>query len=56
MYQYVREQYITGYKKVGMCLDDMDEVVDMWLLKQGRQLWIRRAPEELWTPPVKGDA
>lgn len=55
MYQYVREQYITGYKKVGMCLDDMDEVVDTWLLKQGRQLWIRREPEELWTPPAKGD-
>lgn len=51
MYQYVRDQYVSGYKKVGLCLDDMDEVIDNWLLKQARMLYIRREENELWTPP-----
>jgi hypothetical protein len=51
MYAYVRSVYLDGYEKVGMCMDEADEVVDNWLLKIGRMLWIRRVEGELWTPP-----
>ena len=42
MYEYVREVYREGYDKVGICPDDKEEVVDDWLLRQARCLWIRR--------------
>lgn len=51
MYNYVHKVYEEGYKKVGMCLDDMDEVIDNWLLKQARMLWIRREEGEMWNAP-----
>lgn len=51
MYAYVRSVYMDGYEKVGMCLDEADEVVDNWLLKIGRMLWIRREPDQMWEPP-----
>lgn len=51
MYDYVRNVYLEGFEKVGMMLDQKDEIVDDWLLRQGRQLWIRREPNELWEPP-----
>lgn len=51
MYDYVRSVYRDAYESVGMCLDSMDEVVDNWLLKIGRGLWMRRQEGELWTPP-----
>ena len=51
MYNYVREQYLAGYDKVGMCLDERDEVVDNWLRSIGRCLWIRREEGEVWDAP-----
>jgi hypothetical protein len=51
MYEYVRSVYSDAYDAVGMCLDDKDEVIDNWLLKQGRCLWIRRAEGEMWDAP-----
>ena len=48
MFDYVRSVYMEGYEALGMCLDEKDEVVDRWLLNQGRCLWIRRAEGELW--------
>lgn len=48
MFEYVRAVYLDGYRDVGMCLDEADDVVDRWLLNQGRCLWIRRAEGELW--------
>lgn len=48
MYDYVRAVYMQGYEKVGMCLDEADEVVDGWLLRQARCLWIRREEGQLW--------
>jgi hypothetical protein len=54
MYAYVRGIYSDAYDKVGMCLDDKEEVIDNWLLKQARCLWIRRAEGELWEVPSDG--
>lgn len=51
MYQHVYNVYSDAYFQIGMCLDEADEVVSDWLLKQGRQLWIRRQENELWSPP-----
>tara|TARA_R110000868_G_scaffold255828_1_gene512477 strand:- start:3148 stop:3894 length:747 start_codon:yes stop_codon:yes gene_type:complete len=51
MYDYVRSVYADGYDKVGMCLDDKDEVLDNWITRIGRQLWMRREVGELWVPP-----
>lgn len=51
MYQHVREIYSDAYDKVGMCLDSKDEVLDGWLLKIARCLWIRRARDEMWEVP-----
>ena len=48
MFDYVREVYRQGYDKVGICPDDKDSVVDDWLLRQARCLWIRRSEGELW--------
>jgi len=52
MYAYVRQVYADAYDSVGMCLDDKDEVIDNWLLRQARQLWIRRAEGEMWDAPA----
>ena len=53
MYKYVRRVYLSAYEKVGMCLDEADEVVDRWLLEIGRLLWMRREPNQMWVPPTK---
>jgi len=34
-----------------MCVDEKEEILDDWLLRQGRQLWIRREPEQMWEFP-----
>lgn len=54
MYAYVRSVYMVGYDRVGMCLDEADSVVDDWLLRQGRMLWIRREEGEMWHAPTQG--
>lgn len=54
MYEYVRDVYMEGYMKVGICPDDADEVIDDWLLRQGKMLWIRREEEEEWNAPTQG--
>jgi 5'-3' exonuclease len=51
MYEHIRSLYLNGYEKVGMCLDEKEEVVDNWLLKQARCLWIRRDYNEMWSVP-----
>ena len=51
MYQYVRSVYAEGYENVGMCMDDMDSVLDDWLTRIGGQLWIRREPGEVYATP-----
>jgi hypothetical protein len=51
MYQYVRSVYANGYENVGMCMDDMDEVLDDWLTRIGGQLWIRREAGEVYATP-----
>lgn len=40
MHKYVRDVYLECYDKVGMCLDDAEEVVDNWLDVIGAQLWM----------------
>lgn len=52
MYEYVRDVYMEGYMKVGICPDEADEVIDSWLLRQARMLWIRREEGELWHAPT----
>ena len=52
MFAYVRDQYLTGYDKVGMCPDLREVVVDGWLKNIGRCLWIRREEGELWDAPT----
>lgn len=52
MYAYVRQCYLEGYDKVGMCPDDRESVVDNWLKHIGRCLWIRREEGELWDAPT----
>ena len=51
MYDYVKSVYMTGYERVGMCLDDADEVVDNWLKSIGTQLWMDIKGEREWHPP-----
>ena len=51
MYAHVRQAYLTGYEKVGIALDEAEEVVDRWLLQQARCLWIRRDAGQLWEAP-----
>jgi hypothetical protein len=51
MYAYVRSVYCDAYAGLGMCLDDMDETVDRWLLSIGRCLWMRREEGQLWVAP-----
>ena len=51
MYDHVRKTYSDAYDKVGMCPDSKDEVLDGWLLKIARCLWIRRARDEMWEVP-----
>ena len=51
MFNYVRGVYLDGYEKVGMCLDEKEEVVDRWLLGMGRCLWMRREEGEMWGFP-----
>ena len=51
MYAYVRGVYEAAYDEVGMCLDEKDQVLDDWLLKQGRCLWMRREEGEMWEFP-----
>ena len=48
MFEYVRGVYHEGYDACGICPDDKVEVVDDWLMKQARCLWIRREENELW--------
>jgi hypothetical protein len=52
MYAYVRDIWRMAYEKVGMCMDEMDAVVDGWLLEIGQLLWIRRREGETWKPPT----
>jgi hypothetical protein len=52
MYAYVRNVYAEAFDKVGMCVDEKEQILDDWLLRQGRQLWIRRQEGELWAFPV----
>lgn len=51
MYAHVRAIYSDAYDSVGMCPDDKDEVIDGWLLKIARCLWIRREPGQMWEVP-----
>ena len=51
MYAYVRDQYLAGYDKIGMCPDDRETTVDKWLSHIGKCLWIRREEEEMWNAP-----
>lgn len=53
MYSYVRKVYEDAYEDVGMCLDDKEVVLDDWLLRQARMLWMRREEGEMWTFPKK---
>ena len=55
MFAYVRDQYLTGYDKVGMCPDQREVVVDGWLKNIGRCLWIRREEGELWDAPTSSE-
>jgi len=52
MYAYVRDQYLIGYDKVGMCPDERETIVDNWLSHIGKCLWIRREAGELWDAPT----
>lgn len=51
MYAYVRKVYEEAFDAVGMCLDEREQILDDWLLRQGRQLWIRREPQQMWSFP-----
>lgn len=51
MYAWVRNCYGDAYDKVGMCPDDKWSVIDGWLLKIGRCLWIRRERNQMWEAP-----
>jgi hypothetical protein len=52
MFAYVRDVYLEGYDKVGMCPDEREVVVDNWLKHIGRCLWIRREAGEMWDGPT----
>jgi len=52
MYAYVRDVYSQAFDKVGMCVDEKEEILDDWLLRQGRQLWIRREAGQMWEFPA----
>ena len=54
MYDHVYTVYCDGYEEVGMCLGEMYEVVDAWLLRIGRLLWMRRKVNQMWEPPTNG--
>jgi hypothetical protein len=51
MYDHVYTVYCDGYEEAGMCLDEMHEVVDAWLLRIGRLLWMRRKVNQMWEVP-----
>lgn len=51
MYDFVRATYSDAFDEVGMLLDEREEILDDWLLRQGRQLWIRREEHEDWELP-----
>ena len=51
MYAHVREVYSDAYDAVGMYPDDREEVLDRWLLRIGRCLWIRREENQMWEFP-----
>ena len=51
MYAYVRDVYSQAFDKVGMCVDEKEQILDDWLLRQGRQLWIRREAGQMWEFP-----
>jgi len=51
MYAHVRAIYSDAYDDVGMCLDEKEQVLDTWLMKTGRCLWIRRHQNEMWEFP-----
>ena len=51
MYAHVRAIYSDAYDSVGMCPDDKEEVIDGWLLKTARLLWIRRERDQMWEVP-----
>jgi hypothetical protein len=52
MYAYVRDVYLEGYDKVGLCPDEREQTVDNWLSHIGKCLWIRREAGELWDAPT----
>ena len=51
MYEFVHNVYEDAYDSVGMCLDDKQEVIDGWLLRSARLLWIRRERDQMWEVP-----
>lgn len=51
-YAYVYAQYAEGYEKVGMLLDQKDEILTKWLTEIGQLLYIRQKEGEMWTPPT----
>ena len=51
MYAHVRSIYSDAYDSIGMCLDEKEEVLDGWLLRIGRCLWIRREEGQMWEFP-----
>ena len=48
MFEYVQAVYYDGYDAVGIAPDDKVTVVNDWLLRQARCLWIRREEDQLW--------
>ena len=49
MFEYVRNVYIQQAEDITAPVTTTD--IDNWLLKQGRQLWIRRTEGEMWEFP-----
>lgn len=47
MYNVVRDLYVQGYGS---------EAADSALLENGRLLWMRRSPNEWWSPPTGGES
>jgi DNA polymerase-1 len=50
MYAHVLEVYMEAVKDKRMSSDEGD--VTRWLAQQGHCLWIRREPQQLWSPPA----
>ena len=48
MFEYVQAVYYDGFDAIGICPDDKVTVVNDWLMRQARCLWIRREEGELW--------